>query len=51
MSGYTEKDETLATAITDKLKTESESKPSKVLGYIRRILSLLGTYTPTLLVQ
>jgi hypothetical protein len=48
---YTEKDGTLAAMITDKLRTESESKPSKVQGCAEKILSLLGTYTPTLLAQ
>jgi hypothetical protein len=50
-SECTEKGETLAAAIADKLRTESESKPSKVLGYGERTLSSLGTCTPTLLVQ
>jgi hypothetical protein len=51
MSECTEKSITLATAITDKLRTESESKPNKVLGYGKRTLSSLGTCIPTLLVQ
>ena len=50
-SEYTEKDETLAIVIADKLRTESGSKPSKVQGCAERTLSLLGTCTPTLLAQ
>jgi hypothetical protein len=50
-SEYTKKDGTLATVIVDKLKTENESKPSKVQGCTERTLSLLGTCTPTFLVQ
>ena len=50
-SEYNEKGETLAVAIADKLRTENESKPSKVQGCAGRILSLLGTCTPTLLMQ
>ena len=50
-SEYTEKGETLATAIADKLRTENERKPSKVQGCIGRTLSSLGTCTLTLLVQ
>jgi hypothetical protein len=50
-SEYTEKDGTLAAVITDKLRTESGSKPSKVQGCAERTLSLLGTCTPTSLVQ
>jgi hypothetical protein len=37
--------------IADKLRTENESKPSKVQGCAERMLSLLGTCTPTSLVQ
>jgi hypothetical protein len=50
-SECTEKSETLAHTIVDKLRLESESKPSKVLGYGKRPLSSLRTCTPTLLVQ
>jgi hypothetical protein len=50
-SKYIEKGETLAAAIAEKLKTENESKPSKVQGCVERTLSSLETYTPTLLVQ
>jgi hypothetical protein len=51
MSECTEKGVTLATAIADKLRTGSESKPNKALGYGERTLSSLRTCTPTLLVQ
>jgi hypothetical protein len=48
---YTEKGETLIAAIADKLRGENESKLSKVQGCAERTLSLLGTCTPTLLMQ
>jgi hypothetical protein len=51
MSECNEKGVTLAAAIVDKLRTGSESKPNKALGYGERTLSSLGTCTPTLLVQ
>jgi hypothetical protein len=50
-SGYTAKGKTLAATIAGKLRTENESKPSKVQGCVERTLSSLGTYTPTLLMQ
>ena len=50
-SEYTEKDGILAAVIADRLRTESGSKPSKAQGCIGKILSLLGTYTSTLLTQ
>ena len=50
-SEYTEKGGTLAAVIADKLRTKNGSKPSKVQGYVKRTLSLLGTYTPTSLAQ
>jgi hypothetical protein len=49
MSEYTEKGETLAAVIADKLRTENGSKPSKVQGYAKRTLSSLVTCTLTLL--
>jgi hypothetical protein len=51
MSEYTEKDGILAAEIANKLRTESGSKPSKAQDCAGRILSLLGTCTPTLLAQ
>jgi hypothetical protein len=42
-SEYTEKGGILAGVITDKLRTESESKPSRAQGCTERILSLLET--------
>ena len=51
MSEYTVKGETLVAVIADMLRTENESKPSKVQGCAERTLSSLRTYTPTLLVQ
>jgi hypothetical protein len=51
MSEYTEKDGILPAMTADKLRTESWSKPSKVQGCAERTLSLLGTCTPTSLVQ
>jgi hypothetical protein len=51
MSECTNKGITLTAAIIDKLRTGSESKPNKVLGYGERTLSSLGTYTPILLLQ
>jgi hypothetical protein len=51
MSECTEKGVTLAVAIADKLKIESESKTNKALDYGERTLSSLKTCTPTLLVQ
>jgi hypothetical protein len=51
MNECNEKGLTLAAAIADKLKIESESKPNKPLGYGERILSSLGTCTPTFVVQ
>jgi hypothetical protein len=50
-SEYTEKGGTLAAVITDKLRTKSGSKLSKVQGCTERTLSLLGTCTPTSLAQ
>jgi hypothetical protein len=50
-SEYPEKDGILTAVITDRLRTESGSKPSKAQGCAEKTLSLLGTYTPTLLVQ
>jgi hypothetical protein len=50
MSECTEKGETLAAAMADKLRTENDSKPSKVQGRAERTLSSLGSCTPTLLV-
>jgi hypothetical protein len=47
----TEKGGTLAAVIVDKLRTENESKPSKVQGCTERTLSLLGTCTLTSLAQ
>ena len=43
MSECTEKGVTLVTAIIDKLRTESESKLNKALGYDERTLSSLET--------
>ena len=51
MSECTEKGVTLAAVIADNLRTGSESKPNKALGYDERTLSLLRTCTPTLIVQ
>jgi hypothetical protein len=45
MSECTEKGVTLVTAIIDKLRTESESKLNKALGYDERTLSSLRTCT------
>jgi hypothetical protein len=50
-SEYTEKGGTLAAVIADKLRTENGNKPSKVQDCAERTLSLLGTYTPTSLMQ
>jgi hypothetical protein len=50
-SEYTKKGGTLTVVITDKLRTESGSKLSKVQGCAERTLSLLRTYTPTFFVQ
>jgi hypothetical protein len=44
---YIEKDRILSGVITDKLMTESGSKPSKAQGCAKRILSLLETGTLT----
>jgi hypothetical protein len=43
MSEYTEKGGILAGVIADKLRTESENKPSRAQGYTERIPSLLKT--------
>jgi hypothetical protein len=51
MSECTKKGVNLTAAIADKLRTKSESKPNKVLGYDERTLASLGTCTPILLVQ
>jgi hypothetical protein len=48
---YTEKDGILAAVIADKLRTESENKPSKAQGCAERTLFLLGTCTLTSLAQ
>jgi hypothetical protein len=50
-SEYTEKDRIIAAMIADKLRTESESKPSKAQGCTERTLSLLETCTSTSLAQ
>jgi hypothetical protein len=47
----TEKGVTLATAIADKLKTGSESYPSRTPGYSEKTLSLPETCTPILFKQ
>jgi hypothetical protein len=51
MSEYTEKSGILADVIADKLRTESENKPSRAQGYAKRIPSLLETSTLTLPAQ
>jgi hypothetical protein len=51
MSEYTGKGVILVAVIADKFRTRSESKPNKALGYGERTHSLLGTCTPTLLMQ
>jgi hypothetical protein len=42
-SAYTEKSGTLADVIADKLRTETENKPSRAQGYAERIPSSLET--------
>jgi hypothetical protein len=49
MNECTEKGETPAAALTNKLKIGSESYPSRTPGFGERTLSSLRTYTPILL--